>query len=165
MRQARSARKLTVASVIKAANAALRERSDARPLPQPASQDPAERSAAKELDSVSAAYIDAYIEADEDVRTASSLPNRLEAMRVAGVCGAVSDLARQGELPEDLANAFVRGFKEEAAKDLSSEDPLELDQKLAHSAVFYALQDVVAIGRFARDPVGNTVPDIDVAAV
>ena len=129
MRQASSARKLTAASVIEAADAALKERSDTRPPRQPARDDLADRSAATELERESAAYIDAYIDADEDVRNAASLPNRLEAIKVASVCGAASDLARRGELSQEFADAFVRGFKEEAAKD-SSDDLLELDREL-----------------------------------
>ena len=130
MRQASSAQKLTVASVIEATETALKERSDARPARQSVTHGLTERSVATRLDSESAAYIEAYVRADEDVQSESYLPRKLEAMRVARVCGIVSDLARQGDLPRDLANSFVRGFKEEAAKDLSGEDPLELDQEL-----------------------------------
>ena len=124
MRQASGARKLTVASVIEAADAALKDRADTRPPGQPARHDLVERRAATEVERESAAYIDAYIEADEDVRNAVSLAGRLEARRVARICGIVSDLARQGDLPEHLASAFIRECKEQAAKERACEGDL-----------------------------------------
>ena len=130
MRHAGSARKLTVASVIEAAETALKERSDARPPRQSVAHDLTERSVATELDRESAAYIEAYVRADEDVQNETYLPRKLEARRVARICGIVSNLARQGDLPQDLASAFIRECKEQAARDLSGEEDLSQDHEL-----------------------------------
>ena len=130
MRQASSAQKLTVASVIEAAETAVKERSVERPLRQPASHEPAARNATTALDRESAANIEAYVREDEDVRNETYLPRKLEAMRVARICGIVSDLARQGDLSQDLASAFIRECKEEAARDLFGEEDLSQDHEL-----------------------------------
>ena len=116
MRQADRALQLSVASVIDAADAALKERSGTSPPRRRAPDDVADSRATTQLDSESVAYIEAYVEADEDVKNETYLPRKLEAMRVARICGVVSDLARKGELPQPLASEFIRECKEQAAR-------------------------------------------------
>ena len=69
------------------------------------------------------AYIDAYVEADEDVQRETYPPRQFEARVVALFCAVVSDLARRGELSQSLANDLV-----EDRKTFADEDVLEPEE-------------------------------------